>query len=69
MTMREVDFSLRKIHLRRHENYRAQAALHGLKVNPIISPSKENNTDPKKSEIASKLMQEAIARRKAEMNG
>jgi hypothetical protein len=69
MTMRELDYCLGKIGVRRHDAYRAQAALHGLKVKPMSSVEKERIADPKKAELASKLMKEALEMRKAGKSG
>lgn len=56
---------LKKIQVRRHEAYRARAALHGLKVKPMTG-EKEKVANPKRAEEASKLMKEALEMRKAD---
>ena len=63
MTFREVDYCLRRIYKRKNQDYSAQAALHGMKMQPIVK--KEEIADPKKAEMASRAMKEAIELRKA----
>jgi len=61
MTMREVDFSLSRIGVRKHNAYAARAALHGHKMKPLKGFSREVfEIDSEKSKTIDKLMREAM---------
>lgn len=64
LTMRQVDLLLRKIDMRRHNNYAAQAGLHGIKI-PFRRVEEEQtplklSTDEHKAAIGA--MENAIKR-------
>jgi hypothetical protein len=72
MTMRELVASLRAIRLRRDEEARFQAAIHGVKLNPaaLSAPdTTEPEFTPDEDAKAEQLMQALIAKKKAQHQG
>lgn len=65
MTLRDVDLAVRKISIRRHNNYVQKAALQGIKLQPIgISKDDPAVTEftPEQKQLAEQAMEEILAR-------
>lgn len=64
MTYREIDYCLRRMHIRKHNEFAQAASLHGIKI-PLLETEKikEQLVNPANSEKAEKAMEQALKRR------
>ena len=66
MTMREVDISLRMMHVRKHNAHAARAALHGIQMKTITRGVEVKPLDPKKEALANQILERAIREKRKE---
>jgi hypothetical protein len=66
MSLREIDVALRQIAKRRNEEYRMQAALHGVRLEGSATEAPRVELSEDQEKLAMKHIEETLARKRRE---